>query len=57
MTKSMDQIILDIEENIKQFRLKKIDANGDFYDDNDEDFNFDEDEDLVEDGLCRNELM
>ena len=56
MTKPMDQIILDIEEDIKQFRLKKIDANGDFYDD-DEDYNFDEDEDLIEDPLCRNELM
>ena len=36
-------------------RLQKLDGNGDFYDDN-EDYNIDEDEDLIEDGLCRNEL-
>lgn len=40
----MDQTILQIEENMEQFRLKKLDANGDFYED-DEDYTFIQDVD------------
>jgi hypothetical protein len=39
MSRTMDQIIESIEEDIKQYRLKKLDANGDLYEDN-EDYNF-----------------
>ena len=41
MTKTLSE---RIEEDIMKYRLKKIDQNGDFYDD-DEDYNFNEDVD------------
>jgi hypothetical protein len=53
----MDQIIKSIKEDVMKYRLKKLDINGDFYED-DEDYNFDKEVDgNDEHRLCGNELI